>query len=152
MEPRRLTRGRVRVPDSLLILRIHRALTTTTTVPPTASDGASTTGPSPGHYLGTGNLLVGTCATPEFTLVDTASALYYAPFVGCVADRADCCPFPLPASTGRATTDYDLPTARETAQATLAQCPSDYWTVSGGCCPRYEKLPTTYLPTVINES
>jgi hypothetical protein len=110
-------------------------------------------------YTGSGSLLQGYCATPDYILLDGPTA-YWAPVVGCVNDKTDCCPYPVAKATatpspatvtvvstitvnvgpGGATQSanpglpaYPVPLSAD--QATLAHCPDDYQTVSGGCCP-----------------
>jgi hypothetical protein len=110
-------------------------------------------------YSGSGDLLQGYCATPDYVLLDGPTA-YWAPVVGCVDDKTDCCPYPVAQATSTASTTtvtvvstitvdvgpggatqsayaglqaYPVPVSAD--QATLAQCPGDYQTVSGGCCP-----------------
>ncbi len=121
--------------------------------------------PTPPHssipaYAGTGTLLQGYCTTPDFVLLDGPTA-YWAPVVGCVNDKTDCCPYNVAKTadaTATATTvfvvstvtvnvgpggttqtpysglvAYPIPATPD--QATLAHCPDDYQSVSGGCCP-----------------
>jgi hypothetical protein len=40
-------------------------------------------------------LLTGTCATPQYTILPgpESTIVYYAPYVGCVNSRPDCCPY-----------------------------------------------------------
>jgi hypothetical protein len=127
------------------------------TGPPTAQPTHS---PIP-SYTGSGNLLQGYCATPEYVLLDGPTA-YWAPAIGCAGDKTDCCPYSVPQTSAAATativtvvstTTVDIgpggttqaayisslafPTPASANQATLAHCPADYQTVSGGCCPSY---------------
>ncbi|KAF2727975.1 hypothetical protein EJ04DRAFT_396813, partial [Polyplosphaeria fusca] len=102
-----------------------------------------------------GVLLQGYCATPEYTILDGPTA-YWAPVVGCMGDRPDCCPFDIPVptqvealalSSGSATTSTSgdnaptggsgdgFPSALSPAQATLDACPDDYHSIANGCCP-----------------
>jgi hypothetical protein len=104
------------------------------------------------NYKGTGDLLQGPCSSTGFTLVDASSTVYYAGFVGCNKDRPECCPWAV-ASTGTtpapgAATDaaganakdsnsYDFPRPANNDLAQLASCADDYYSISGGCCPKY---------------
>lgn len=110
-------------------------------------------------YTGSGSLLQGYCVTPDYILLDGPTA-YWAPVVGCVNDKTDCCPYSVAQPTAIASTAtitvistitvnvgpggatqsansglpaYPVPVSSD--QATLAHCPDDYETVSGGCCP-----------------
>ena len=82
--------------------------------------------------------------------------------IGCNNDKDDCCPYSVAKQTDTAaatgttvtiisTITVDVgpggtvstytglnayPIAVSANQATLARCPNDYVTVSGGCCPR----------------
>lgn len=127
------------------------------TGPPT---GPPTHSPIP-SYTGSGDLLQGYCATPEYILLDGPTA-YWAPAIGCVDDKTDCCPYSVAQTSAAATATIvtavstvtvnigpggttqpvysgflAFPTPASTNQATLAHCPADYQTVSGGCCPSY---------------
>ncbi|KAJ9139450.1 hypothetical protein NKR23_g7987 [Pleurostoma richardsiae] len=106
-------------------------------------------------YSGSGNILASDCTTTEFTLIDAGSTVFYAPFVGCVSDRPECCPWTvaLPVTTtitvtaGGTTTVVTstssqsgnsamaYPSALDSAQQALNACPADYYTISGSCCP-----------------
>lgn len=124
-----------------------------TTGPPTA--------PSPHTavptYSNTGDLLQGYCNTPEYVLLDGPTALW-APALGCVGDKTDCCPYAVKStasiatitvvSTSTVTVSVDpsganspyvgvqaYPTPASSNLATLAHCPDDYVSISGGCCP-----------------
>jgi hypothetical protein len=129
-----------------------------TTGPPTA---APTYSPLP-SYSGKGDLLQDYCITPDYVLLDGPTA-YWAPVVGCVGGKSDCCPYAVQSATSTsATTVYVVstftvdvgpsgetqapyagsyagfqayPTPISSNQATLAHCPGDYVSVSGGCCP-----------------
>lgn len=101
----------------------------------------------------------GYCATPEYTILD-GPTVYWAPVVGCVGGKSDCCPFSVPASTVAPTAAGTVPAtititilasaeasqqavgasggfpiAVDPAQATLDRCPDDYQSVGDGCCP-----------------
>jgi hypothetical protein len=69
------------------------AFWTSTTSAFTPSAPASTSSIPP--WNGTGPLLVGYCATPDFSLVygPQTTAVYLIGVVGCVGDKTDCCPF-----------------------------------------------------------
>jgi hypothetical protein len=129
-----------------------------TTGPPTAAP----TYPPISLYSDQGDLLQGYCTTPDFVLLDGPTA-YWAPVVGCVGGKSDCCPYAIqPATSISAATVYAVstvtvdigpggetqapydgsyaglqayPTPVSSNQATLAHCPGDYVSVSGGCCP-----------------
>jgi hypothetical protein len=107
-------------------------------------------------WSGSGSLLQGYCTTPQYIIIDGPIA-YWAPIVGCADGKSDCCPYSV-ASTGSptvvtvvstvtvnigpsGTSQPDVPdlqgypVAVNPNQATLARCPNDYVTISGGCCP-----------------
>lgn len=102
-------------------------------------------------YKGTGALLDGECAQTGFTRVDAGNTIYFAGFMGCINDRPECCPWPVATatsgSTGPATDaagvnvqdnivyDFPMPVSNDLAQ--LVSCAEDYYSVSGGCCPKY---------------
>ncbi|ORY02729.1 hypothetical protein BCR34DRAFT_605462 [Clohesyomyces aquaticus] len=118
-----------------------------------STSSSSTHAPVP-KWTGSGNLLQGYCATPEFSLLDGPTA-YWAPIVGCVGDKPDCCPFDVPPSTiagatGPVTIVITIPASQSSniptgsggfpiplqpAQATLDRCPDDYHSIGDGCCP-----------------
>jgi hypothetical protein len=104
------------------------------------------------RWTGTGELLQGYCATPDYTMIDGPTA-YWAPVVGCAGMKPDCCPFdiapstmavaaaldttlstasPVPADTGK---NRGFPSAISPAQSTLSICPADYRSIGDGCCP-----------------
>jgi hypothetical protein len=106
-------------------------------------------------WSGTGDLLQGYCVTPQYVLLDGPTA-YWAPMVGCAGGKSDCCPYSVsstssPTVTVISTVTVDIgpsgttgpfvanpqgyPIAVNPSQATLARCPNDYVTISGGCCP-----------------
>lgn len=122
-----------------------------TTGPPTAPAPHS----SIPVYSNTGDLLQGYCATPDYVLLDGPTA-FWAPAVGCVGTKTDCCPYAVEQtasiatitvmSTSTVTVSVDpmnlpyagvqaYPIPASSNQATLARCPDDYQIVSGGCCP-----------------
>ncbi|KAF2191438.1 hypothetical protein K469DRAFT_746771 [Zopfia rhizophila CBS 207.26] len=118
---------------------------------------SSTHAPVP-KWSGSGNLLQGYCATPEYTILDGPTA-YWAPVIGCVGGKNDCCPFDVvPTSQGATATvtvpqtvtiqvpvsgatlqptggSGGFPVALSPAQATLDKCPDDYHSIGEGCCP-----------------
>ena len=109
-------------------------------------------------YTGSGDLLQGYCATPDYIILDGPTA-YWAPVVGCVNGKTDCCPYSVAKTTLATVTTitvvstitvvvgpggvtqsayansqaYPLPVSAN--QLTLSYCPGDYQTVLGGCCP-----------------
>ena len=115
------------------------------------------------RYSGTGNLLEHSCASAEYTLIDGGATMYYIPFVGCINDRLDCCPFTArpvggntlttpPVSLTRAqqtsptsrSSSYGLhvyPQALAAEDGIMKHCADDYYSISGSCCPRYEMPP-----------
>jgi hypothetical protein len=102
-------------------------------------------------WNGTGPLLVGYCATPEFSLVygPQPTAVYFIGVVGCVGEKTECCPFQVSSTTSTVTTtetqtvgagpstinQFLFPTPASSSQITLPHCPEDYETVSSVCCP-----------------
>ena len=112
-------------------------------------------------WNGSGPLLVGSCATPEYSLVcgPQTTAAYFIGIVGCVGSKTDCCPYQVPSTptTAAATTSEtetlsetaivpetvgpsitnqcDFPTAAVPSLVTLPRCPEDYVTISSVCCP-----------------
>ncbi|KAK1828794.1 hypothetical protein QBC39DRAFT_384747 [Podospora conica] len=113
-------------------------------------------------FTGGGQLLTqGDCASTSYTLVSAGDVVYYAAFIGCMADRPSCCPWsvaldnPL-ATAGPAAGGINegnrvaggagrLPIPANGVQALLAKCPDDYYSVSsqGMCCPTgYYKFTT----------
>ena len=114
-------------------------------------------------WNGAGPLLVGYCATPEFSLVygPQTTAVYFIGVVGCVGEKPDCCPFQVSSTTSTVTetvtqtlgagltttvtqiagagppviNQFPLPAAVSSSQITLSRCPEDYETVSSVCCP-----------------
>lgn len=45
-----------------------------------------------GPWTGSGPILTGTCSTAAWTLFDLSTAYLWAPVIGCVEDKIDCCP------------------------------------------------------------
>ncbi|KAK4230015.1 hypothetical protein QBC38DRAFT_441284 [Podospora fimiseda] len=121
--------------------------------PPTAGINAVPSRPPgdrrPNQVFAT--LLTGNCSSAKFTLLDGGPTLYYVPFVGCNNDKPGCCPFtprtidPIepakavitfsPSITGAPDQLYAYPRPTNTNDATLDSCASDYYSVSGSCCP-----------------
>ncbi|KAK0735679.1 hypothetical protein B0T21DRAFT_412287 [Apiosordaria backusii] len=101
---------------------------------------ASSTVDAP-RYPGTGALITGDCASAQFTLIDDGGpTMVYAPFVGCINDKPDCCPF-TPLATARkvkavvVASPGVFPTPQNREDVSTKNCASDYYSVSGGCCP-----------------
>jgi len=122
----------------------------------TNTAGTRVTTASVPKWTGSGNLLNGYCATPEFTLINAVTATYWAPFIGCLGDKQDCCPFNAKTGGNGLATIFstisptaptavpiitstvalnNYPTPYNAAEATLGQCPDDYVSIAGGCCP-----------------
>ena len=116
----------------------------------------TTTYPTQPVWTGTGPLLVGYCASPEYTLVNAGPTVWWAPVVGCHDDKPECCPSSLTdtavstftsfvASTASTITVTIEPSSQGLSPsqfggsggetAALDKCPADYQLVSGGCCP-----------------
>lgn len=112
-------------------------------------------------WNGKGDILQGYCATPGYTLLEQrATEAVWAPVAGCLFDKPDCCPYVVDTATAMVvvgqtiTVNIDpsttqtlstsskynavggFPAAAEGNQAVLARCPGDYFSVSGGCCPK----------------
>ena len=96
----------------------------------TSAIGSATHAPL-AKWTGSGKLLQGYCAQPDYTLLDGPTA-YWAPVLGCIGDKSDCCPFEVATQT----TKGQFPSA----QAVLDRCPDDYQSISNGCCPSYVAL------------
>ncbi|KAL0468791.1 hypothetical protein QR685DRAFT_573086 [Neurospora intermedia] len=106
-------------------------------------------------YTGSGSLLSGECTSTDFTLVgaNDGYTMYYAGFQGCNDDRPQCCPWPVAADSATnsfsATVNVEVepeieiehkrgdnyPQPARGYSAKLKNCPDDYYSVSGGCCP-----------------
>lgn len=107
-------------------------------------------------YSGSGSLLSGACtASTDFTLVDAGSTVFFAGFHGCNSDRPECCPWKVATASAAAATGsgsgggggggtgsdtvnnvgVNFPVPADSAQAVLANCADDYYSISGGCCP-----------------
>ncbi len=81
---------------------------------------------------GAGILQVHPCATAAYSLVDGGATMYHAPFVECIPDKQDCCPF-LPAANPKIVNDQK-PMVETTSPSNYAD---RYYVVSGQCCPKY---------------
>ena len=107
-------------------------------------------------YKSTGNLLNGACASAHFTLLEDASTVYWAAYVGCASDQPQCCPwtaasqFFAATATGTVTVTSTVmatavtgtsmglnayPVAANSGQGILKSCAADYYSISGACCP-----------------
>ncbi|KAF2033729.1 hypothetical protein EK21DRAFT_58378, partial [Setomelanomma holmii] len=89
------------------------------------------------RWNGNGPILNGYYATPEYAIIDGPTA-YWAPVIGCVRTKSDCCPYDISAPTlaARAVdSNGGFPSAIVPAQAILSKCPNDYHSVGNGCCP-----------------
>lgn len=118
--------------DPLSNDRLSRISTVTRPAPITTTNQFQAA-PEPSlRYPGAGNLLTSACRQAEYTLVDAGASLYYVPFVGCINQKPDCCPF-APGPTAGSIYPHPLNQKHDL----LDRCPSDYYSVSaGGCCPR----------------
>ncbi|KAK4662827.1 hypothetical protein QC763_602890 [Podospora pseudopauciseta] len=90
---------------------------------------------------GNGAMLAGECASAQYTLIDDGGpTLIYAPFVGCINNKPDCCPY-TPATMAQkfkavVTASSDVfPTPQNQQDSTMKSCAADYYSVSGSCCP-----------------
>lgn len=117
------------------------------------------------NYDGTGALLSGGCTETDFTLVDAGSTMFYAGFVGCIKDKPECCPWPVSTqadgaiaaaqteAAGSGNGDkirnlgFDYPQPADQKLVQMASCASDYYSISGGCCPVYvTPVPPCFFP------
>lgn len=123
--------------------------------PPAASEDAGPTRGPRDRPLnqGLGALLTGNCASAEFTLVDGGPTMYFVPFVGCNNNKPRCCPFTprtialieparagvtsVPSITEARDAPYAYPQPTNVKDTTLDNCASDYYSISGSCCPKY---------------
>lgn len=110
-------------------------VTVTTALPIPAYDGKAD---FPGH----GDLLQGDCASTGFTLVDAGSTMYFAGYQGCIRDRPECCPWDVktgglaaPTADGKAL-GFNFPEPANQDDLVLKKCADDYYSISGGCCPK----------------
>ena len=112
----------------------------------------TTTYPAQPIWSGSGDLLVGYCASPEYTLVEAGATVWWAPVIGCHSDKPDCCPSSLANDAVSTFTSFvasTAPTVTVTIEPSgssqpadfgnkaIDKCPADYQSVSGGCCPSY---------------
>lgn len=127
---------------------------------PITSAAAPITQPT---YTGEGKLLDhADCKSTSFSLVSADNIIIYAAIVGCMADRPECCPWSVSVEGSSTRTAAEAarvagldgsPTSTSTegnrvaggagrfpvpasgVQGLLSQCPDDYYSVSGQCCP-----------------
>jgi hypothetical protein len=109
-------------------------------------------------FSGQGTLLAAKCAATSYTLLNDTATAYFVPFIGCDANRPECCPFTANnvmiagaasggtitlTATGATTptqslltmsTGYPVPLAGD-QHATLSRCPDDYIDLGTACCP-----------------
>lgn len=97
-------------------------------------------------FAGSGKLLQqANCKSTSFSLVSADNIIMYAAFVGCVADRPECCPWSVSIDGSPSATPHEgnrvaggpghFPIPANGVQALLSRCPDDYYSVSGQCCP-----------------
>ncbi|CAK7218846.1 hypothetical protein SBRCBS47491_003643 [Sporothrix bragantina] len=111
-------------------------------------------------YQSTGNLLQDECASTQFTLMEDVSTVYWAAYIGCASNQPQCCPWTamsefFPATvTGNTTVTVTstltagatkasgtnvalnaFPAPANQDQSVLKHCASDYYSISGQCCP-----------------
>ncbi|KAK0639748.1 hypothetical protein B0T16DRAFT_463392 [Cercophora newfieldiana] len=118
-------------------------------VPPppgfTATPAAPITQPT-STFTGSGKLLEqANCKSTSFSLVSADNIIMYAAFVGCMADRPECCPWSVSLDGSSTATPHEgnrvaggpgrFPIPANGVQALLSRCPDDYYSVSGQCCP-----------------
>ncbi|KAK4223052.1 hypothetical protein QBC38DRAFT_517791 [Podospora fimiseda] len=101
-----------------------------------------------------GNLLAGDCSSTTFSVINAGDVMFYAPIVGCNANRPECCPWlvsgtpvagstPAPTTAGPNARDLQrvaaaagqFPVPADGQLQTLPRCPNDFYSVSGQCCP-----------------
>lgn len=123
-------------PHKLTLLRPVVTITPPTPITTTPKRIATPT------YSGTGELLAGPCTQTQYTMVDAGEMVYQAAFVGCDADRPECCPFEVATTSGKgggnrvAGGGGGFPTPAANALSALTACPDDYYPISGQCCPK----------------
>ena len=116
-------------------------------------------------FNGAGQLLQqGDCKSTSYTLVSAGDMVYYAAFIGCNADRPECCPWSVsvegvggaaaaaptgPGGSGRegnriagGAGNFPIPAD---GGGYLSRCPDDYYSVSGQCCPNGFYKFTTHM-------
>ncbi|OAA63425.1 hypothetical protein SPI_03588 [Niveomyces insectorum RCEF 264] len=112
-------------------------------------------------FQSTGNLLQGDCAATQFTLIEDTSTVYWAAYVGCASNQPQCCPWtaaseflpatltvnttmtvtstvastPTKGSDGIINALNAFPVPANTDQGILKRCATDYYSISGACCP-----------------
>ncbi|CAK7214823.1 hypothetical protein SCUCBS95973_002264 [Sporothrix curviconia] len=111
-------------------------------------------------FQSTGSLLQDECASTQFTLLEDVSTVYWAAYIGCASNQPQCCPwtaasefFPATVTGNTTVTVTSTLTAGATAatgsnvalnafpapanqdQGVLKHCASDYYSISGQCCP-----------------
>lgn len=113
--------------------------------------GTSANPPVTSFAASAGKVQVHPCATAEYTLVDSGPVFYHVPFVDCIVDREECCPFIAAGTKGSRVQAGRLPSAQtgevernlraaQTSGSTIAStCAGGYTAVSGQCCPRYTR-------------
>ena len=124
------------------VLSSSVALKTSATIPIPVKISTTSHSPFP-RWTGSGPLLTGSCATVDFVLLYETTAFLWAPAVGCIDDKPDCCPFSpgapsvsQPTTTNAIGSDDGFPALNGQDGATLNRCPQDYITVSStACCP-----------------
>lgn len=92
------------------------------------------------------------CATAQYTFIDYGPTVSYAPFIGCMSDRPECCPF-TPATTTQgvsATSTGAYPQPKNAKDAIVNKCPVDYYSIRGSCCPRYISENSLRAPITTN--
>ncbi|KAK3987524.1 hypothetical protein QBC44DRAFT_383175 [Cladorrhinum sp. PSN332] len=100
-----------------------------------------------------GKLLEGDCSSTSFSVINAGDMMFYAPIVGCNANRPECCPWIVSGSAAQAATagatagpsNQDInrvaaaagqfPMPENGQISILPRCPNDYYSVSGLCCP-----------------
>ena len=97
--------------------------TTSTGITILAAATGSTTYPTLPSYTG-GDLLRSYCATPQYTLLPgpASTIVIYVPFIGCVNDKPDCCPFAV--STNSSSTSTAIVTSTTTSMTVLSSSSS----------------------------
>ncbi|KJR89622.1 uncharacterized protein SPSK_06063 [Sporothrix schenckii 1099-18] len=109
------------------------------------------------RFQSTGSLLQDECASTQFTLIEDSSTVYWAAYIGCASNQPQCCPwtassefFPAtvtkdttvtvtatgtPGATGTNVALNAFPQPANRDQGVLKACASDYYSISGQCCP-----------------
>lgn len=87
------------------------------------------------------------CAAAQYTLIDYGPTASYVQFIGCMNGQPECCPF-TPATTTQGvlvTSQGVYPRPKDAKDAIVNSCPTDYYSVSGSCCPKYASDPYVML-------